>query len=273
MKSSSAVIISIVVTTLSVSPLALQGCGSSSTPGVSASGGATTSSLGGSGYLGAGGSAFTGAGGSGTLTTGGASSVPVNPSCVANGTCAGTETCTSGCQNNPTLSFTCTCNNGVYQCDTAACTQPTTCRLDSACAAVGSTCQAMCPAVNGVTSALQYTCTCGMRGAGATGTGTGTSTGTRTFTGFGTGTGTGVGTSTRTRTGTGTSTGTGTGTNNLIYTTCDDATACVPACTGGAQTAGSTCTAADNTCTYTNASGAAVTCTCGGGGARVWTCR
>ncbi len=67
MKSSSAVIISIVVTTLSVSPLALQGCGSSSTPGVSASGGATTSSLGGSGYLGAGGSAFTGAGGSGTF--------------------------------------------------------------------------------------------------------------------------------------------------------------------------------------------------------------
>ena len=216
MKSSSTVFVSVVGATLSVSPFVLAGCGSSSTPGGSASGGAAgamTSGFGGSAYLGAGGSVFTGAGGSGTLATG---------------------------------------------------TQPTTCRLDSACATVGSTCQAMCPAVNGVTSTLQYTCTCGMRGAGATGTDTGTATGTRT--GFGTGTGTGVGTSTRT--------GTGTGTGNLIYTTCNEATACVPACAGGAQTAGSTCTAADNTCTYTNASGAAVTCTCGGaGGARLWTCR
>ena len=142
MKSSSALTISIAITALSVTPVVLPGCSSSSATGTSAVGGAggvVSSGFGGSAYLSAGGSAFTSAGGTATFATGGASSVPVNPSCVANGTCTGAETCTSGCQNNTTLSFTCTCNNGAYQCDTRACTQPTNCRLDAACTTQNST--------------------------------------------------------------------------------------------------------------------------------------
>lgn len=76
------------------------------------------------------------------------------------------------------------------------------------------------------------------------------------------------------------------GGNALAYGNCNEAEACVATCAAGAQTAGATCSTAEATCMYTNASGTAVTCICGGGrtggfpgaaGAaavnEIWTCR
>ena len=123
--------------------------------------------------------------------------------------------------------------------------------------------------MTGVASALQYTCTCGTHGVASN---------TRTNTNVGVGTSLMTSTRTAVSTNPGTTTGMLTGTQtavgNLSYITCDEATACVPACPSGAQTAGSTCATGDDSCAYTNVSGASVTCTCGGYAAsRVWSCR
>ncbi len=154
----------------------LLGCGSSSAGATGETGGVVSILNGGASAAGSpngfGGQLIQGGyssalGGALAMMTGGASSVPVNPTCVANGACTGAETCTSACQNDTSLAFACTCNNSAYVCDTRVCNQPNPCRAAAACTAAGATCLANCPAVGGVASTAQYTCTCAVRAAGA----------------------------------------------------------------------------------------------------------